>query len=684
MRFQLTQERGKAMTLQRMLAWLIALATCWALVACGGDDKDGGTDLPDRIHVLAAPTGQLLPDAPVDGVVTGWTLVLQDPHPDAFWYADRPHREHGSTALADYVGPDWSRAYGAVDPNATLHFQLAGSDALEGAYLRLSEPSYDASARRLRFRAAVVANSATRLEPVPLDIVKASLNVLNNAASGQADVSYVQYAANAALQPTSAAGQYRLVLSGVDARTRLVSNAPAQYYELPTSAEFVAQWRGRFEANPPNVAVVGTPASGGLRLEFLTLSDPVYDQASGQLSYAASLLDQSVPPMGPLAQVILSIDSGPFSRWPEQGKGIAYQAFGHGYNPGTANSTNIYFGSDIARKQFGSLWGTQSYLLQDSCQPHCRNDLQTMKNMGVNLIRLYDWDPRNDHSQFLDHAHSLGIKVIVPISNWLATQPSTTWEAALAAYFTHGNFGNATEGDWHPAIAGVSITNELELFEGGRWFKSGTALVVKFLETARSKGYSKDVLVGMSVSFAALNGKAPAWEQFDQLLQEGGLSSFMSQLMLNPNSYNDRNHLFGTPGQPGWVQKTYERYKLPILFTEIGQSRYPGSNEQAQAIIKGQLEGTLEYQRAHPEQLLGAIHFQFSNKVWKQSGSDDGTGETDSEGAFGAFRHGPTVKTVHPVENDFNHWEAGDNHGTIQIPRLLPTATHDTVVKAYR
>ncbi|HLU00125.1 MAG TPA: hypothetical protein VKZ70_10335 [Burkholderiaceae bacterium] len=34
----------------------------------------------------------------------------------------------------------------------------------------------------------------------------------------------------------------------------------------------------------------------------------------------------------------------------------------------------------------------------------------------------------------------------------------------------------------------------------------------------------------------------------------------------------------------------------------------------------------------YPDRLLGVMHFQFDNKVWKQTPND-----ADSEGAFGAF-----------------------------------------------
>ncbi len=670
------------MTLKRIGTWMFALAICWALAGCGGGgDSDSGTDPSNRIHVLAAESGRLIPNSVVNGTASSWTLVLQKPYPMAIWYADRPARDSGTTALKDYVQSVWPRAYGKIDPNATVHFQLTGSDELEGVYASLSGPSYDEKTDTLSFRAEILGNSVVQPTPAPLSFKAVTLNVLNNAAGTRDVASYVQYASRAVLQPTSTPGQYRLVMSGADSETLQVSNAPAQYFENRPTSEFLSQWPGLFDSNPPNAAIIGTPAAGGLRLEFLTLRDPVYDAGSGQLSYKVTLLDNTGVSMGPLSQVVLSIDTTDVSRFPAQGKGTAYQAFGRGYDPSRANSTRIYFGSDVARKQMGSLWGTRSYLSQ-SCESFCRDDLQKMKRMGINLVRVYDWDLRNDHSQFLDYAHSLNIKVIVPISNWLAENPQF-WDEQVPQYFSRRNFGNSTGKDWHPAIAGVTISNELDMsMNKDAKYVTAIGLVERFLVEANDRrSFSKSVRVGMPVSFGAMPGQPAAWHSLDLFANSPKLKRFKDQLMLNPNTYNSREDLFGNPqtNQTGWVQKTYDRYQLPILFTEIGMNRV--QRRDAPEFVKQQLQGTLEYQRAHPAVVLGAIHFMFDNKVWKQSA--DGAPETDTEGSYGTFRHGQVLKTMETVEDDYDFWEKGPP-GSFSIDELVPTTLYAPVVEAYK
>ena len=41
-----------------------------------------------------------------------------------------------------------------------------------------------------------------------------------------------------------------------------------------------------------------------------------------------------------------------------------------------------------------------------------------MLTMGVEVIRLYDWDPRNPHKSFLTGCHNENIGVLVSVSNY--------------------------------------------------------------------------------------------------------------------------------------------------------------------------------------------------------------------------------------------------------------------------
>lgn len=673
------------MSLIRMFSQAVVVLVCAALAACGGgssgsnDISDGGgsSSYANRIHMLVAASGELALDENPGGRPVHGTLTLRKLHKDALWYADRPHTESGRLPLSEYLGNGWLQAYEKVNPNATLQFHPQGGTEISGLYLTLSRPLYDQATDMVSFQVRVLNDTVEGPLSLSMAFSNVSLNILNNAEDDVEVSSYVQYAAQASLQP-GANGRHVLMMTQASENMFWVDNAPGTYSDSRPMSQFFSQWPHVFADGSPNAALVGTTASGAFKVYFLTLDMPEYDADSGVLRYAVSLLGEQHGALESINQAVLLIDSGTFSRFPFPGKGTAYQAFGAGYDPSTSNTTYLYFGSDIARRQMGSLWGTQSYLSQ-SCEPSCRNDMKTIKDMGINLIRLYDWDPRNDHSQFLDHAHDLGIKVVVPISNWLPTQGPDTWDKEVPNYFRHGNFGNRDNNDWHPAIAGVIISNELDQEEGGRYYQNAIGLVERFLQEADALKFSKSVPVGVPVTFAK-RSEMPSWQAFDQLVNDPRMASYRSRLMLCPQTYNDATYLFvnaeGTG--KGWVQQTWERYQLPILFTEIGASR---TNNPDSSIVRDQLRGAIEYQNSNPQQLIGAIHFQFDNKVWKQT-----PGDTDPEGAFGAFRHGDVLKSIPTVRADYEYdiWEANNNFGTLNIDRLEPTVTHGVVVEAYR
>lgn len=683
------------MTLKRLFISVLALLSCAILVGCGSssgssettqDPGNPGANSP-RIYMLAAKSGQLSAAEPGAPEQPPRTLTLKGLELQALWYADRPGRDVGSSPIKDYLSTIWKSAYGNVNPNATIQFQLAGADGLEGLFVTLSDPSYDEKSNTVVFRAKLLNNtlgddSANNL----LDFNNAVINVLNNAVDDTEVTSYVQYASQASLEPTSSPNQYKVVLSNAGPDMFWVDNAPGKYSDARPMSYFFPQWPYTFGANPPNAALFGTTASGESKLYFVTLTDPVYDEPSNQVTYTATLLGQTFGALETLHKVVLSIDSSSDSRFPIPGKGTGYQAFGGDYNPSTANTTYIYFGSDIARKQMGSLWGTQSNLSQP-CGANCRNDLQTIKDMGINLLRLYDWDPRNDHSQFLNHANALNLKVVVPISNWLPTQSASTWDVQVPGYFSPRNFGNSSGTDWHPAIAGVIISNELDMEHGGQFYPNAIGLVERFIREADTRGFSKNVPVGVPVSFVPRGDpkgpqgqNMPGWNQFNQLLTDPRTAKYKDRLMLCPQTYNEREYLFvnAEGSGKGWVQLTYEKFGAPILFTEIGYSRSKGAN--APTVVREQLLGVVEYQKSHPEQLLGATHFQFDDKVWKQTDND-----SDSEGAFGTYHHGEVTQRIETVQADYDFSiNEASTYGVLSIDKLTPTSLYDAVVGAYK
>jgi hypothetical protein len=94
-------------------------------------------------------------------------------------------------------------------------------------------------------------------------------------------------------------------------------------------------------------------------------------------------------------------------------KGICYgnDAFLAPYDESNANSFQCTYGSNNAADYVAPLHGAyyqNSVKLWRQDQgfpappPPCPEDIGRMHFMGVELIRLYDWDARNSHQLFLD------------------------------------------------------------------------------------------------------------------------------------------------------------------------------------------------------------------------------------------------------------------------------------------
>jgi len=354
--------------------------------------------------------------------------------------------------------------------------------------------------------------------------------------------------------------------------------------------------------------------------------------------------------------------------------GICYDAFPSPYNPSTANTTCIFFGSDISYNPMEPLWG-KSYTssIGSSC-PNGRNDVQTMKHMGVSLIRLYDWDPRNLHTKFLDYCYSLGIKVLVPVSNYFLKDGFSSRTTLIPNLIK--SFSNSSQTNYHPAIAGIIIGNEPELNDYTVQDCIDFTLSWANIEQSSFSGYSKP-MIGHPVDFGLYGGEYPAWGFWEPLLSQLDnitVRDLENRLFLAPQTYNDANYLYVNAGPgTGYVDLTWNKFKKPILFTEMGLDR---TKPDYLNVVKGQLEGAVTYATAHPNILLGICYFQFVDKVWMQ-----GT----SEGSFGAFSHSSNVScTVTYGNGDFTHWDNGSCiNNTLGVDILTVNPINTIIKNAY-
>ncbi|MBC7777511.1 MAG: hypothetical protein H7246_18910 [Phycisphaerae bacterium] len=364
--------------------------------------------------------------------------------------------------------------------------------------------------------------------------------------------------------------------------------------------------------------------------------------------------------------------------------GICYQPFPPGYDPSSANTTCIFFGSDIAYDPMAPIWGdAYTSSTGSSCDlsgPNkARNDIQTLAGMGVQLIRLYDWEPRNNHLKFLNYCNDHNIKVLVPVSNYFVKPDQGLKDMNTLIPKLIDSFSNENKSDYHSAVAGIIIGNEPEVngFSAQNCIDFTTAWAK--IEDQQYSGY-REVQIGHPVDFGKYGGAYPCFGFWDPLL--GALNAVTTKnlnkrLFLAPQTYNGDDYLFvnAESSGRGYVDLAYDKYQKPILFTEIGYGR---SNAGYQTFVQGQIAGCITYHSQNPDKLIGICFFQFADKVWLDSGS--------SEATFGTFSHaGGTMCTIKYGDGDFTHWDHGScNNDSMTVDTLSATPLHDIVVKNYK
>ena len=358
-------------------------------------------------------------------------------------------------------------------------------------------------------------------------------------------------------------------------------------------------------------------------------------------------------------------------------KGICYEPFPKPYDPSTANQTCLFFGSDIASDPFTPLFGFNYNSSKSSaCGPEwsptvsCRGDLNTLQEMGVEAIRLYDWDPRNKHETFLHACHSKGMSVLAPVSNYFL-QPGEGFphrEELIPKLIK--SFANEAGTDYHAAVAGVIFGNELDRY--------GAEQCVTFaqdwarIEEAQFPGFWP-VKFGHPVQFDKFGARFPCFGFWDKLVPP--LRAVASRLFLAPQTYNDAFYLFENAENSGsgWVDQAWNAYGLPIWFTEIGRNRL---DPQHVPVVTDQLQGVLKYSGQHSDRLIGGCFFQFADKVWLP--------RDKSEANFGAFAHSSEILcSIQYGPEDFTHWEVNCND-TLNVDKLVETDLYGAVKSVYK
>ncbi len=299
-------------------------------------------------------------------------------------------------------------------------------------------------------------------------------------------------------------------------------------------------------------------------------------------------------------------------------KGVAYQPAPSDYTP---CQSCPYFDTDFANDAFKELWSSEG---------GGRGDLAALQGLGVNLVRLYNWNPQRDHLGFLNEAHRRGIRVVVPISNYFVlTDGRALPDIVRQVYVDESGRPSKTP---HPAVVAWSVGNELDLAGGDdpdrlrdRLRPAGAAIAA-LVRAEDALGAARRLPVSVPVSFATFGEPVAAFAALRTLLDviraEPGLGdAFIAQRHLPAvQTFNPGRDLHD------WLERFAREFPgQAVWFSELGVATQnacggfappcePSEGQQAAYIAA-------QWREAPPGSAggayLGGAAFEFIDEPWK-------------------------------------------------------------------
>ena len=297
---------------------------------------------------------------------------------------------------------------------------------------------------------------------------------------------------------------------------------------------------------------------------------------------------------------------------------------------GTEVKYTIYYDSDFYNSDFDRLW---------SGKDGGRDDLRRFKEqLNVNFVHLYDWNPGRqdgapngdkirDHIPFLDYAHSLGMKVTIPISNDQMQNGYCNGNKDLARKNARNMFEEiygATGTTPHPGAGVLKIFNEPDVSMCKRVsFVADACAIWKSLEDERSVPDEGRLPIIFPVTFGISHGlpgggMLPAWEAIRDNSQLGK-TFWLERIIYATNPFNDGDFMKSwlTRDLPAWFTQNGVPPETPIMFAEYGRSSDEANprDEQGQATwVNGQFRAMWP---KPVDQFLGTCLFLYDTQFWK-------------------------------------------------------------------
>ncbi|MBD5782446.1 hypothetical protein IEN85_23310 [Pelagicoccus sp. NFK12] len=224
--------------------------------------------------------------------------------------------------------------------------------------------------------------------------------------------------------------------------------------------------------------------------------------------------------------------------------------------------------------------------------------------MGINVLRVYNWEPGVDHSGFLDTCYNNGQQpLLVLVNRWI--DPGSDWSNAAVVANVESQFvGMAREIKDHPAGLGVIIGNEVNEYNGNGLKPSFWRAMNGIAEAVKAE--APDLLVTMAITdrlqqVAAFDAELTALDAWSvQVYRGSGFGSFFSEYASASSK--------------------------PLLITEFGYDTYdnragnpyPDNGSYPADIVVGLIEESWE----NRDICSGVFVFSYLDGLWKANGSD--------------------------------------------------------------
>jgi hypothetical protein len=284
----------------------------------------------------------------------------------------------------------------------------------------------------------------------------------------------------------------------------------------------------------------------------------------------------------------------------------------------------IAYSASTEQDQFCLDWAAD--YMSSRFQAGGKNDLQKIKDLGFNMVRLYYLDPNNSHQLFLQRVQEVGLKMEVPIHNGLIESRDYNGIVKLVNEVKNSpvvkvyTVGNEMDRSFNDNIAwAMDVVNQLDpsrplihssIFDEG--FGAMKAVISKLNSQVRSK-----FIGGVNMYFYG----NPVWQAGDCI--QGAVK----------NWFNDQ-----------------QLANVPLIITETG---YGGPNDDDQwTSIWNTLFGSFCCYDRHPL-FLGIELFANQNEKWK--------GTRSNEHLYGIMTEYGTPRKAYYAVQDFSKSDAYRN-----------------------